>query len=194
MSGRPFALRPFGPPGLRPLRPSARASWGRVRRDQSGATAIEFGLIAAILVFLLLNGVDLGRYLYLRTQVENAAQAGAHWIWEKCDPMKLPVMTRCYSGQSAAQTAVAGVISSVLAGVSGDQVTLTEGFYCTDAAGALHSVTNMASLPTQCVSGAVPGDYIQVRITYGFAPLFGNLTVAQAFGTSISMTSYMRLQ
>jgi Flp pilus assembly protein TadG len=173
---------------------SVRARCGRIGRDQSGATAIEFAVIAGILVFLLLNGIDLGRYIYLRGQVENATQAGAHSIWEKCDPMKLPVVTKCYSDQAAAQRAIVSAISGMVPGIANSQVTLTEGYYCPDAAGALHSVTNVASLPTQCLSGVVPGDYVQVQVTYAFAPLFGNLTLVRTFGTSISMTSYMRLQ
>ena len=176
------------------LRNAVPASYDRIRRNESGATAVEFPLVAGILVVLLLNGIDLGRYIYLRGQVENAAQAGAHSIWEKCDPMKLPIVTKCYSNQTAAQTAVASVVSSIAQAVSSENISLSEGYYCPDAAGALHPVTNVARLPTQCLSGVVPGDYVEVQVTSSFSPLFGNLTVAALFGTSISMTSYMRLQ
>jgi Flp pilus assembly pilin Flp len=176
------------------LRASLHSRCRQLGRDQSGATAIEFALIAGILVYLLLNGIDLGRYIYLRGQVENATQAGAHSVWEKCDPMKLPIVTKCYANQTAAKTAVVSVISSIVEGVVNDHVTITESYYCTDAAGALHSVTNVASLPAQCLPGTVPGDYVQVQLTYPFTPLFGNLTVAGTFGTTISMISYMRLQ
>lgn len=179
---------------LKYLRESVRALYGKIYQDESGATAVEFPLIAGILVILLLNGVDLGRYIYLRGQVENAAQAGAHSSWEKCDPMKLPIVTKCYSSQAAAQTAVASVVSSIVDDITNDNVSMSERYYCPDAAGALHPVTNVASLPAQCLSGVVPGDYVQVQVTYSFTPLFGNLTVAAAFGTSITMTSYMRLQ
>ncbi len=176
------------------LSASVHAPCRRIGRDQSGATAIEFALIAGILVFLLLNGIDLGRYIYLRSQVESATQAGAHSVWAKCDPMKLPVMTKCYTDQTAAKTGVVSVISGIVNGVANNHVTMTEGYYCPDSAGALHSVTNVAILPAQCLAGAVPGDYVQVGVTYPFTPLFGNLTIAATFGTSISTTSYMRLQ
>jgi Flp pilus assembly protein TadG len=176
------------------LRASVHSPCGQLCRNQSGATAIEFALIAGILVYLLLNGIDMGRYIYLRGQVENATQAGAHAVWEKCDPMKLPLIAKCYTDQTAAKTAVASVISNMVPGITGSQLVITEGYYCPDAAGALHSVTNVSSLPTQCLSGVVPGDYVQVQLTYPFTPLFGNVTVARTFGASISMTSYMRLQ
>jgi Flp pilus assembly pilin Flp len=189
-----FSLEPVYQARLGAYREAVRASSGRMCRDQSGATAIEFALISGILVFLLLNSIDLGRYIYLRGQVENATQAGAHSVWEKCDPMKLPIVTKCYANQTAAKAAVVSVISSILEGIANDHVTITESYYCTDAAGALHSVTNVASLPGQCLPGAVPGDYVQVQLTYPFTPLFGNLTVAGTFGTSISTISYMRLQ
>ncbi len=176
------------------LRALVHSPYRRLRRDESGATAIEFALIAGILVYLLLNGIDLGRYIYLRGQVENATQAGAHSIWEKCDPMKLPITPKCYTDQTAAKTAVASVISNMVPSITHSQVIITEGYFCPDAAGALHSVINVKSPPTQCLSGVIPGDYVQVQLTYPFTPLFGNLTVAGTFGTSISMTSYMRLQ
>jgi hypothetical protein len=179
---------------IKRLNVAGRFSCGRIWCDQRGATAIEFALIAGILFFLLLNGADLGRYIYLRSQVENATQMGAHAIWKRCDPMKLPIVSKCYDNQDAAKAAVVNIIGSIVKGVSSDHVTLVEGYYCSDAAGTLHSVPDITKPPVQCMPGVVPGDYVQVRVSYSFAPIFGNLTVARMFGTSISTTSYMRLQ
>jgi Flp pilus assembly protein TadG len=162
-------------------------------RDQRGVTAIEFALVSVSLVFLLLNGIDLGRYIYYRDQVENATQSGAHAVWERCDPTKLPIVPKCFADQAVAKTAVASVIAAIVPGVTGDRVTLDQGYYCPDAAGTLHAVTNVASPPSQCISGVIPGVYVRVEVTYSYAPLFGNLTVVSMFGTSTSTTSYMRL-
>lgn len=161
-------------------------------RDQRGATAIEFALVSLVLIFLLLNGVDFGRYIYYRDQVENATQAGAHAVWQRCDPTKLPIVPKCYTNEATAKTSVASVVANIVPGVTGDHVTLAQDYYCPDATGTLHAVTNVASPPSQC-SGVVPGVYVRVNVTYSYTPLFGNLTVVKMFQTSTSTTSYMRL-
>ncbi len=178
---------------LRRVQRSACGLRGQIWRDECGATAVEFALVAGTFVFLLLNGVDLGRYIYLRNQVENATQASVHAIWQNCGPMKLPVVSKCYASQAAAKTAVVNVISGIVNGVTDSNVTVAEGYYCADEFDALHTVTDVKNLPSQCLSGVVPGDYVKVDVTYAFAPLFGNLTVARLLGTSIPTTSYMRL-
>ena len=175
--------------GLRPqmIAEASKQIW----HDQRGSIAIEFALIAGFLVFLLLNGMELGRYIYLRSQLENATQAGGHAVWKACDPTKLPIATKC---SPEGKTAVKTVVSSMFGTVDDDDITLTEGYFCTSADGVLHAVTNPASLPSVCQTGIVAGDYVQVQITYSYAPLFANLTLGRLFGTSISTTSYMRLQ
>ncbi|MBL0408080.1 pilus assembly protein [Microvirga aerilata] len=180
-----------------PLQRSTKAEHslrGRFWFDQRGATAIEFALAAGTLVFLILNGVDLGRYIYVRSQVENATQMGAHGIWKQCDPMKLPIVPKCYKDQAAAKAAVVNIIGAIVKGVTSEHVTVTEGYYCSDSAGALHAVVDVTKPPAQCLPGVVPGDYLQVQVGYSFNPIFGDLTAARIFGTSISTTSYMRLQ
>ncbi len=160
-------------------------------RDQRGAVTVETALVAGMLVYILLNAVDLGRYLYLRTQVENATQAGAHAVWKTCDPTKLPLQTKC---NPDAVTAVINVASSFVSNVEERNVSLTDGYFCSDTSGALHAVSNPLSLPSDCQTGISAGYYVQTRITYSYVPLFGNLTVAGLFTSSISTTSHMRLQ
>jgi Flp pilus assembly protein TadG len=160
-------------------------------RNQRGSIAVETALIASTLVYLLLNGVDLGRYLYLRAQVENATQAGAHAVWKTCDPTKIPIEIKC---NPDAKTAVINVASSFVSNVEEDNVNLTDGYFCSDASGTLHAVSNPLSLPSACQMGITAGYYVQTRITYPYSPLFSNLTVAAMFASSISTTSHMRLQ
>jgi hypothetical protein len=74
----------------------------------------------------------------------------------------------------------------------------TEGYYCVNTSGVLQSVGSLSSKPANCSavgnSNVAPGDYIQVAVTYSYAPLFSNLTVMAALGiSSITTTSWMRL-
>jgi hypothetical protein len=65
-------------------------------RDEGGSAAIEFAVFGLLLVYMMLNVVDLARYAFERMQVENAAQMGVQSIWKFCDPAKqLPASTQC---------------------------------------------------------------------------------------------------
>jgi pilus assembly protein CpaE len=48
-----------------------------VRADQSGASAIEFAILAPILVFAFLTTVDIGLAVHQRMAIDNALRAGA---------------------------------------------------------------------------------------------------------------------
>jgi Flp pilus assembly protein TadG len=52
---------------------------GSLYRATSGALAVEFALIAPILLLIMVASVDLGMGLYTRMQVQNAAQAGVEY-------------------------------------------------------------------------------------------------------------------
>ncbi len=49
----------------------------RFLRDRSGASAVEFALIAAPLALLLLGSLEYGRLLYLRQAIDDTAIAAA---------------------------------------------------------------------------------------------------------------------
>jgi Flp pilus assembly protein TadG len=168
------------------------------RRDLRGTAAIEFAGAAVLLAVGLLNAVDLGNYTYRRMEVENAAQSGAQAAWTTCnDPsVMLPATQNC----AGLNNAIASAIQSTSLGTS---VLLasgypTEGYYCVNASNALQSVGSLSSKPADCSAAgnpsASPADYIQVGVTFKYAPLFSGITVMSASGiTSISMTSWMRL-
>ena len=168
------------------------------RRNERGAAAIEFAAAAMLLVVGVLNGVDVGYYTYQRMEVENAAQVGAQVAWKTCydSSSMLPATTAC-SGltdaiRSAIQTTSLGSNVSLQSGYP------TEGYYCVDASGMLHSVGSLTSRPSDCSAvgdaTTTPGDYLQVGVTFPYAPLFPGLSVMAAWGvTSITSTSWMRL-
>lgn len=165
--------------------------------DRNGAVAVEFASAGVLLVLGVLNAIDMGLYEYKRMEVENAAQVGAQAAWKTCydQGSMLPATVNC-SGMKAAITAA--IQSSSL----GTSVSLasgypTEGYYCVNSTGNLQAVGSLSSPPSDCsaVGNAktTPGDYVQVEVTYSYAPLFG-ITVMSVWGvSSINATSWMRL-
>ena len=169
-----------------------------MRRDERGASAIEFAIFAGILCFGLLNTADISIYIYKRMQLENASEMAAQAAWKACDPSKgyVPATLSCPNLTSvitqAAQSTALGNHVTIATGSP------TEGFYCLNDAGALQLIANVTlNPPTDCSStgfaGQQPGDYIRVTANYSYSPLFPGVTVAGVFPTPISKTSMMRL-
>lgn len=168
------------------------------RRDVRGTAAIDFAAGSMLLVVGVLNAVDMGLYEYERMEVENAAQVGAQVAWKTCydTSAMLPATQNC-SGLNAAIT------SAIQSTSLGSAVSLAsnfpkEGYYCVGTSGALQSVGSLSSKPTDCSaagnSSLSPGDYLQVGVTYAYAPLFPGVTVMGAWGIlSITTTAWMRL-
>jgi Flp pilus assembly protein TadG len=154
---------------------------------------IEFTLIATVLVFLVLNGIDVARYAWTRMQVENAAQIGAQAAWKACDPEKLPVASKCAGFTAAVTAAVQSTSLQTAVTLQGT----APGFYCVDATDGLKFVA-ATTPPSDCRATGradlLPGYYAEVTVTYTFIPLFADLTVARMFSNSVTKTSRVRLQ
>ena len=165
------------------------------RRDARAVAAVEFGLIASFLSIAMLNMVDVATYAYQQMEVANAAEMGAQAAWQTCDQTKLPATTLC----SGLTTAVTAAIQSTSLGtnislVSGSP---SEGYYCLNSSNTLQRVSDVSSKPSDCSAtgqaGVSPADYIQVQVTYSYAPLFLDITVASLLTTPIVQTAFMRL-
>jgi Flp pilus assembly protein TadG len=167
------------------------------RRDAGAAAAVEFAAAATLLTVGMLNAVDLGYYMYQRMEVENAAQVGAQVAWKTCNDTSsmLPATQNCPgltdAIKAAIQTTSLGTNVSLTSGYP------TEGYYCVGSSGMLQSVGSINNKPANCSAAgnanASPGDYLQVGVTYKYAPLFP-ATVMSVWGiTSISMITWMRV-
>jgi Flp pilus assembly protein TadG len=167
-----------------------------LRRDRGASAAIEFAGTAGLLSVGLLNAVDVGYYMYQRMQVENAAQVGAQAAWKTCPQSLLPATQNCVDLNAAITAAIHSTSLGTAVGLASGYP--AEGYYCVNASNLLQSVGTLSNRPTDCSTtgnaAATPGDYIQIRVSYSYAPLFPGITVMSATGiSSITMTSWMRL-
>jgi len=138
----------------------------RFWRDEGGLSAIEFALVSTfILVPLLLGATELGNRAWIKSQFENAAQAG----------MDYALVKGCANATTCAFTA-AGIQNAVqTASALGTAVTVAPpsgcgGAYqcygCPSSSGVALSATSAT-----CGAGGASGTYAGLTATYTYSPL-----------------------
>jgi hypothetical protein len=181
------------------------------RRDYRGAAAVEMAIILPILTIPLLNIVDLGLYAYQQMQLENAAVAGAEEARSFCNATtKVPATdtSKCPGFGTAETSAIQS--TSLGSGVSPVSGYPLEGYYCTLTTGALQLVGTSGTIgsppgkpsPFTCdavtnhsaATGTQPSDYIQVKVSYTFTPVFAAVSVTSLLPTTITKTTWSRVQ
>lgn len=184
--------------------PIPSAARSRFDRDIRGAAAVEFALWAVALTVPALSALDLGMFAVRRMQVEQASQAGAAAAWRLCDTVeKLPATQNC---PGLAATVTAAVQSTPLGGQVGLAAgSPSEGYFCAGDDSVLRPLgaswavgQTPPAKPVNCgavVAGSAtpPSDYLQVTVTYSYAPMFGVASVASLLPTAITKTAWRRL-
>jgi Flp pilus assembly protein TadG len=172
------------------------AGW-MLRHSRSGTASIEFGVMAGTLVLVMLNGVEVARYYFAKTELANAVHMAAQAVWDECETTaQLPTSSNC-SGRNTRMNN--GLHSSSL----GNAVTLTSGYpteqwYCVNnGTGALTAAGS--TKPANCssfggLSSEQAGYYLTVRGQYTYTPLFATITVGSAMPSTVTSTTMVRLQ
>lgn len=173
-------------------------------RNSEGAAAVEFALVIGALLALFANIVDISWYMYLSTEVQNAAQNASRAAFVSCDPYtQLPATKKC---GTAFETAVEGALKSTtlktsvawankppVSAYSANNLPL-EAYYCVDAGGKL-TFAGEASLEkaptTPCNPAAI---YVRIVAEYNYTPFLSGLSVASLFGDKITREAFTRLR
>jgi Flp pilus assembly protein TadG len=162
---------------------------------------VEFALVLTLLTVPMMSIVDVGVYVYDKMQVENAAQVASQSVWATCtNNSTWPVTDNC----SSAQTAISNAAKTTSLGTNVSVTATTEGWYCVNGSGVLTQVGSTGTFasplsPTSAPScgagtwtnGANAADYAAVTVAYTYAPIFGGISVATLFGTSITKTAWI---
>lgn len=148
--------------------------------------AIEFALLAPILIILLMNIMDFSRLIWARMEVDNAARMGAQAAFKSCSTGTLPATTNCSTLDTVVTTAIQstslGTAVSLPSGFPTQNYSSghpPENYYCVSGT-SLTWVGTYSSTPSTCSSGNSPGDYIEVDVTYSYSPIFSGVTLASA--------------
>jgi Flp pilus assembly protein TadG len=130
------------------------ATLRRCGTDRSGASLIEFALIAPLLISLLGGATDLGGAIALSLRVENAARTAAQYI------------TRKPSDTAGAQT----VALTTLSGISGASVVVGAMVCQCPPAGSATGGAVVSCTNNTCATGVA--QYVTVTATAPFTPIF----------------------
>lgn len=194
-----------------------RARLATFTKSSRGAAAVELAMVLPILTIPMVNIVDLGTYAYTRMQVQNAALTGADQVRSVCAAQGAftPPATHTGSGYCAL---TAAMVTKYIQNTSlGTSVTLAastpvvEAYYCTLTTGALQQVGTSgtpgtppsANSPCSAYTApsgkawsdptAAPGDFIQIKVTYTFTPIFAGVSVTSLLPSPITQTGLARL-
>jgi Flp pilus assembly protein TadG len=142
---------------------------------------IEFAFIAPILVVVILNILDFSRLIWARMEVDYSAQMGAEAAYKTCSTGTLPATSNCSGMNTAITTAVQS--TSLGTGVTLSSGYPTETYYCVYGTSLQSVAAYPSSPPADCSaygSSSAPGDYIEVDVTYSYAPALSGLSLASA--------------
>lgn len=188
-------------------------------RSERGAAAVEFALWLTVLIFPLLNIIDLGFYTYQGMQVQTAAEAAVDAAWHDCNanPLALttpaappPATVTCITALNN-ETPSVSLVGDMRAAANstslGTRVGLasadiSEAYSCPTSAGVIvqtnigtaATAPNTAPAIPNCPGSTTPaGDYITAKVRFTYTPLLSNASIASLLGTNINRTAYLRL-
>lgn len=143
-----------------------------VLKDRRGVSAVEFALLAPVLIALPVPIVDLGLGLYTQMELQNAATAGAQYALQN------PSLSTLTTAQI--QAAAAAAVPSLAMSTSASQVCGCPG----TGTGGGPAVT-FGSCTTNCSTGKLPGNYVTVTAQTTYVPL----VPYPVMGSSVALTA-----
>jgi Flp pilus assembly protein TadG len=148
----------------------------RAFRDTSAVSAVEFALVAPLLIAIPIPVLDLGLGLYTQMQVKEAAQAGAQYA-----------LLHGYDSAQIQAAATGATPVSLGAGAVSSQ----ENCGCPN--GTSLTLGGAPGSCATCTSGATPGDYVSVTVTTTYAPPVAFPSLIHGSYT-LTSTSVLRIQ
>jgi Flp pilus assembly protein TadG len=142
----------------------------RVWRDSAGATAVEFAMIAPVMILMFICMADLGIGVYTDMQVNNAAQYGAEYALVKG------------FDSSAISSAVRSSTS-----LSSANVSPTQFCGCPSSSGVVSSSCN-----STCSDGTKAGSFAQVAVSDTYTTMISYPGLPSSF--NLTAQSTVRLQ
>jgi len=150
-----------------------------IAHAERGSSAIEFGLLAPILIFLTIGVVDLGLGLYQQQQVQAAAQAGAQ-----------AALSGGSSVNTSASNFTTNIENAVTSATNLSSISASATTSCGCPSGT--SITTAKTCSTACTGGANPNTYVTVGATATYKPLLSYPTLGSS--VTLNATATVRIK
>lgn len=144
--------------------------WRRLWRSQDGVSAIEFAIVGGALALLLLGILDFGIGYWEKTQLQDAAQAGAQFA--------------ARSGYDSASIQAAVTNATTLSGVQASPAP-SQFCGCPSITSGVSSATCASTCPSD---GSTAGTYVTVNAQVSYQTLFAWPGVANPMTLASSVT------
>jgi Flp pilus assembly protein TadG len=159
----------------------------RLLRDRAGVAAVEFALVAPVLIIILVAVTDFGAALLCQTRIIRAVASGAEYATLAGQANKLTATAIA----SNAKVYAAGVSSAFL-GTATTTATVNNGAASGSTCCPGTTWTCSATSGFTCADGSTPGTYLTITATYPFKAIFP--ADANLAGKSLTETVVARLQ
>ncbi len=140
-------------------------------RDRRAAIAVEFALLAPVLVVLLLGVADYVLGFSALIQLRNAVAAGASYCVQNG-------AGACTAAQVATQAAAATGLA-----VATSQVGVSLAYGCATSGG----VTMQTTATPNCATGYAPGQYATVSASYTYVTTLGQVSIPLSAQTIVRL-------
>ncbi len=173
----------------------------RFRRDRSGASALEFALLAPVFLAILAGVVDVGTLLHTKYRLNAAVAAGSNYTLVNGDDISQDEgadlalnIAKVLAGEQSMSSSDSRVIVNnmtqlqVTGGVATSSTMPGNGdaCYCPTTSGGNVTWGTEKTCGSLCTGGGVAGKFVLITISKPYAPMFGGYGIAKAGQVSVS--------
>jgi Flp pilus assembly protein TadG len=149
------------PRTLRRLSKSLAQLISRVQNDVCGVAAVEFSIVAPLMILMVLCTIDLGLGTFRMLQVENAAHAGSQYA-----------ILRGFNASA--------ITTAITSATSFSDITASPAPYTFSGCATTSGVTTV-SADALCADGSTPGTYVTASSSGTYSTLFSYPGIPNSF-------------
>lgn len=178
------------------------------RRRNAGVAAVEFGLLAPVLVMVFAGTVTVGNAVATQTRLDGAVAAGINYaIINASNVNSTGGTTLASTIASLVSNSAGGTAATVTVVVNNGPSATTSGgtpttsgtaayadlYYClTGSPGSWSWGTGTATSGGSCTGGGTYGKFVTISASYGFTPFFATYTFG--LGSTITIGTAAQVQ
>lgn len=156
-------------------------------KDRSGASAIEFAILAPLLIVMMAVSIDLGAMIYTRFKLEAAVSDGAAYAIANADRVNASDASNLATQVTALilnQSTTSGLTANVTvnnAGVASykdNKIALSgtasnaDSCYCPTGDASSLTWGNAVTCLSSCPNGDTAGKYVEISVKEAYSPIF----------------------